>query len=65
MSDLSDNLLLGVNELTILKVIPQNFPHDVVRQVHGLEKLKSKLISECPTTLNGELSPQSMKKPTG
>ena len=28
---LRNNLLLGVNELKILKVIPPNFPPDVVR----------------------------------
>ena len=64
-SDLWDELLLGVNELKTLKVLPPNFPHDIVRQVTSFETMKWKLIEAFPETLSDELSPHPMNTTHG
>ena len=64
-SDLHDDLLVGCEDLHKLKIIPANFPHQIVRAVSSIKSMKQKLLEKFPDTLSDTLSPAPMHTPDG
>ena len=64
-SDLHDDLLIGCEDLRRLKIIPANFPHQIVRAVSSFASMKQKLLEKYPDALSDSLSPVPMQTADG